>query len=48
MKIIIISPFAPYPPNSGGRIRQWEMIKYLGVKHDLTLVFFINPGEEKF
>jgi glycosyltransferase involved in cell wall biosynthesis len=47
VKIIIISPFAPYPPNSGGRIRQWEMIKYLAEKHDLTLAFFINRGEEK-
>ncbi|HON60085.1 MAG TPA: glycosyltransferase family 4 protein [Smithella sp.] len=47
MKLIIISPFAPYPPNSGGRIRQWELIKYLGERHDLTLAFFINRGEEK-
>lgn len=47
VKILIISPFSPYPPNSGGRIRQWEMIKYLGEKHDLTLAFFINRGEEK-
>ncbi|MCE5195434.1 MAG: glycosyltransferase family 4 protein [Nitrospiraceae bacterium] len=47
MKIIMISPFAPYPPNSGGRIRQWELIKYLGSRHDLTLVFFINKGEKK-
>jgi glycosyltransferase involved in cell wall biosynthesis len=46
MKILMISPFAPYPPDSGGRIRQWEMIKYLGSRHDLTLVFFINRGEE--
>jgi glycosyltransferase involved in cell wall biosynthesis len=47
VKIIIISPFAPYPPDSGGRIRQWELIKYLGARHDLTLAFFINRGEER-
>jgi len=47
MKIIIISPFPPYPPDSGGRIRQWEMIKCLSKKHDLTLAFFINKGDEK-
>lgn len=47
MKIIMLSPFAPYPPDSGGRIRQWELIKCLGSRHDLTLVFFINRGEEK-
>ena len=43
----MISPFTPYPPDSGGRIRQWEFIKCLGRRHDLTLVFFINRGEEK-
>ena len=47
MKIIIISPFPPYPPDSGGRIRQWELIKCLSRKHDLTLAFFINKGDEK-
>jgi glycosyltransferase involved in cell wall biosynthesis len=47
MKIIMLSPFAPYPPDSGGRIRQWEFIKCLGSRHDLTLAFFINRGEEK-
>ena len=47
MKILIISPFTPYPPDSGGRIRQWEMIKYLGERHDLTVAFFLNKGEEK-
>ncbi len=43
----MLSPFTPYPPDSGGRIRQWEFIKCLGKRHDLTLVFFINRGEEK-
>jgi glycosyltransferase involved in cell wall biosynthesis len=47
MKILIISPFPPYPPDSGGRIRQWEFIKCLSRKHDLTLAFFINKGDEK-
>ncbi len=47
MRIIIISPFPPYPPDSGGRIRQWELIKGLSRKHDLTLAFFINKGDEK-
>jgi len=47
MKIIMLSPFTPYPPDSGGRIRQWEFIKCLGSRHDLTLAFFINKGEEK-
>ncbi|MCP4398991.1 MAG: glycosyltransferase [bacterium] len=46
MKIFIIAPYAPYPPNSGGRIRMWEQIQYLGQRHELTVVFFIHTPEE--
>jgi glycosyltransferase involved in cell wall biosynthesis len=46
MKILMLSPHVPYPPNSGGRIRQWEEIKYLGQRHDLTVVYFACTREE--
>lgn len=46
MKILMITPYAPYPPNSGGRIRMWEQIKYLGQRHELTVVFFVNSSKE--
>jgi glycosyltransferase involved in cell wall biosynthesis len=46
MKILLLSPFSPYPPNSGGRIRQWELIKYLGMRHQLTLVYNAFTREE--
>jgi glycosyltransferase involved in cell wall biosynthesis len=46
MKILMLSPDFPYPPNAGGRIRQWEQIKYLGQHHDLSLVSFIQSEEE--
>ena len=46
MKILMLSPDLPYPPNSGGRIRQWEQIKYLGQNHDLTFVSFVYSEEE--
>jgi glycosyltransferase involved in cell wall biosynthesis len=39
MKVLMLSPFSPYPPNSGGRIRQWELIRYLGKRHNLTVVY---------
>jgi glycosyltransferase involved in cell wall biosynthesis len=39
MKILMLSPFSPYPPNSGGRVRQWELIRYFGQRHDLTVVY---------
>lgn len=46
MKILMLSPDLPYPPNTGGRIRQWEQIKYLGQNHDLTFVSFVYSEEE--
>ena len=46
MKILMLSPFSPYPPNSGGRIRQWELIRYFGQRHDLTVVYNAFTKEE--
>lgn len=46
MKILILTPYAPYPPNSGGRIRIWEQIKYLGQQHEITLISFYQTEEE--
>jgi glycosyltransferase involved in cell wall biosynthesis len=46
MKILLLSPFSPFPPNSGGRIRQWELIRYLGRRHQLTVVYNAFTREE--
>ncbi|MFC1849853.1 glycosyltransferase family 4 protein [candidate division CSSED10-310 bacterium] len=42
----MITPYAPFPPNSGGRIRMWEQITYLGKRHQLTVVAFVSSSEE--
>jgi len=42
----MLSPFAPYPPNSGGRIRQWELMRYFGQRHHLTVVYNAFTNEE--
>jgi len=47
MKILMFTPLAPYPPNAGIRIRLWEQIRYLGQRHDLTVVSFVSPEEYK-
>lgn len=46
MEILILTPYAPFPPNSGGRIRIWEEIQYLGTRHTLTLISFYQTQEE--
>ncbi|AFZ36257.1 glycosyl transferase group 1 [Stanieria cyanosphaera PCC 7437] len=41
LKILLITPYPAYPPNTGGAIRMFEEIKYLGSRHHLTVVSFI-------
>ena len=45
MKLLIISPDFPYPPNSGGKIRPYNIIKHLSERHDITLLAMIKEGE---
>ncbi len=44
----MLTLYLPYPPNSGGQIRSYNLIKHLSKKHDITLVSFIKKGEEKY
>lgn len=44
----MLTLYLPYPPNSGGQIRSYNLIKQLSKKHDITLVSFIKKGEEKY
>ena len=48
MKILIISPFFPYPPDSGGAIRIYNLVKHLSSLHEITLLSYINPDQLQF
>ena len=49
MKILMITPYLPYPLVSGGQIRTYNLLKNLAHKHQITLASFIrDPKEEKF
>ncbi|MBF0557315.1 MAG: glycosyltransferase [Nitrospirae bacterium] len=37
MNILILSPFLPWPISQGGKIRAFNIIKYLSVNHKITL-----------
>ena len=45
-KILVITAYPPYPPNTGGAIRMFEKIKYLGKRHHVVVVSFISELEE--
>ncbi len=47
MKILMLTPYLPYPPSSGGQIRSLNLIKELSKKHEITLCSLIKFEEEK-
>lgn len=49
MKILMITPYLPYPLVSGGQIRTYNLLKNLSLKHQITLASFIrDTNEEKY
>lgn len=47
MKILMLTPYLPYPPSSGGQVRSFNLIKNISKKHDITLFSLIKTEEEK-
>ena len=47
MKILMLTPYLPYPLYSGGQIRTYNLLKNLSHKHHITLVSFIRDDSEK-
>ncbi|MCL5783783.1 MAG: glycosyltransferase family 4 protein [Patescibacteria group bacterium] len=47
MKILMLTPYLPYPPSSGGQIRSYNLIKQLSKKHQITLYSLIKDEKER-
>ncbi len=47
MKILMLTPYLPYPLRSGGQIRTYNLLKNLSKKHDITLFSLIKEDSEK-
>lgn len=47
MKILMLTPYLPYPPSSGGQIRSYNLIKQLSKKHEITLYSLIKAESER-
>lgn len=47
MRILWACPFFPYPPNTGIRIREYNLLVLLSQKHDITLLSLIQSDEER-
>jgi len=48
MKVLIITAFLPYPLDSGGRVRQYHVLKRLAqnYNHEIVLISFIESTDE--
>lgn len=42
MKILMLTPYLPYPPSSGGQIRSYNLIKELSKHHKITLCALVK------
>lgn len=47
MKILMLTPYLPYPPSSGGQIRSFNLIKELSKDHQITLYSLIKYDSER-
>ena len=46
MKILFVCHRLPYPPNRGGKIRPFNMIRHLGQKHSVTVASLAFTEDE--
>jgi len=47
MKVLMLTPYLPFPLLSGGQIRTYNLLKQLAVKHDITLFSLIKHESER-
>jgi hypothetical protein len=48
MKILFLTQIVPYPPDSGPKVKTWQVLRYLHERgHQITLVSFVRAEEEK-
>ena len=45
MKLLILTPQLPYPPQQGTTIRNFNLIKHLAPRHEIALLSFGTPDE---
>lgn len=45
MKILLLTQVLPYPPDSGPKVKTWNVLKYLTQHHEVTLVSFVRGDQ---
>lgn len=47
MKILLLTQVLPYPPDSGPKVKTWNLIQYLARQHEVTLVSFVRGDQSR-
>lgn len=47
MRILLLTQVAPYPPDSGPKIKTLNVLRYLARRHELHLITFVRSPEEE-
>jgi glycosyltransferase involved in cell wall biosynthesis len=45
MKALLMTQVLPYPPDSGPKVKTWNVIKYLAREHEVTLASFVRGDQ---
>lgn len=45
MKVLLLTQVLPYPPDSGPKVKTWNVLKYLATHHEVTLVSFVRGDQ---
>lgn len=46
LRILFVCPYIPYPPSHGGAVRMFNLIKQLGMEHEVYLLSFVENEQE--
>jgi glycosyltransferase involved in cell wall biosynthesis len=45
VRVLLLTQVLPYPPDSGPKIKTWNVLKYLARQHQVTLVSFVRGDQ---
>jgi len=46
MKVLLLTQVLPFPPDSGPKVKTWNVLKYLAQRHAVTLVSFVRGNQQ--
>jgi glycosyltransferase involved in cell wall biosynthesis len=46
MKVLLLTQVLPFPPDSGPKVKTWNVLKYLAQHHEVTLVSFVRGNQQ--